>query len=330
LARDRRKQATQASTENARLTTSARIGRFFNSRVTISQLRTLAAIEELGQLKKAAAALNVTPPAVSKQLSELEDALQQKVLKRSGNRLEFTEVGALLLACGRQVLGQLERARIEVTEFCSGTGGKIGVGAVPSVAPVFLPDLVMDIRSWAPNTSIRLLESRFDRLAEALDGATLDVVLARYTGHQLSINFREEKVFSDPIVVVTGNDHYLAKRSTLAWKDLSGVPWILPPRGSDTFLHLENLIERHGLKLPPGCVESMSFSVNSALLQAYPFVALMPLAYARRLLNDKLIKRLPLTTGGIQDEIKAVWRKDNQNPMVSVLLEFIRSRARAL
>ena len=85
---------------------------------------------------------------------------------------------------------------------------------------------------------------RWDRLAQELDSSTLDVVLARYTGHRLSVNFSEEKVFSDPIVLVCGPQHSLAKKSRLAWKDLNGVPWILPPSGSATFTNLEQLLER--------------------------------------------------------------------------------------
>lgn len=300
------------------------IQRFFNARGTLTQFRTLAAVADAGQLKKAAAILHVSAPAVSKQLSELEAALGEKILIRRGARLEFTQAGLLLLGCARQLLAQLDRTKSEMLQIHSGAGGTIAIGAVPSVAPVMLPNLVLELRKVAPNGSIQLVESRFDGLAKALDSSSLDVAIARYTGHYLSANFVEEKLFSDPLVVVVGSQHSVAKGRTASWKDLSGVPWILPPAGSELFTRITELLSSHQLPLPPGCVESASLSVNASLLQRYPFLAIMPLRYARPFVEADVIRTLPLRTGAARDEIKAVWRKDNQNPGVQLSLACIR------
>ena len=307
------------------MSSSSSIQRFFAARVTLNQFRALNAIADLRQLKKAAAALHVSPSAISKQVSEMEEALGEVILKRQGGRLEFTPAGLLLVSCAREVMAQLDRTKAELSELYSGAGGAIAIGAVPSVAPIMLPDLVLELRRTAPNASVRLLESRFDLLAQALDRSSIDIAIARYTQHQLSVNFAEERLFSDPLIVVVGSQHPIAaKRRRVGWRDLTGAPWILPPQGSETFLQLSELLQQHQLKLPPGCIESMSFSVNAALLQRYRFVALMPLRYARPYLEANQIRKLPLRSGGIQDEIKAVWRKDNQNPMIDVLLACIR------
>jgi DNA-binding transcriptional LysR family regulator len=287
----------------------------------------LVAIDDLGQLKKVAESLNVTPPAISKQIAEIEDDLQQKIFHRVGNRVEFTEVGSLLARHARQVLEQLERTRIELNELCSGIGGQIGLGAVPTVAPFFLPALVSDLKARAPNTSVRLREGRFAELAPLLDDRTLDIVLARETEHRLSVNFTEEKVMTDPLALVCGPQHTLATRKRLNWEDLNDMPWVLPIQGTSTHLLLENLLSEHGVTMGHGCVESISLAVNTTLLQTSSFLGLMPLAYVREHLRVNRLYVLPLSTGGIQNEIKAVWRKDNPNPMNSLLLEFIRQHA---
>jgi DNA-binding transcriptional LysR family regulator len=301
--------------------------RFFRSRLRLSHLRLLVAIDELGQLKKVADRLGVTPPAVSKQVRELEDAIELQILTRVGNNLEFTEAGKLLTRHARQVMMQIDRTRIDVEKLCAGANGAIGLGAVPTVAPFLLPALVAHLRDNAPGTSIRIAEGLFDVLGPMLQNSTLDVVLVREAGHSLPDNLAAQTVLSDPLTLVCGADHPLARQKRLQWKHLAGVPWLLPLRGSSTYLHLEHLLSMHGLSLPEGSIHSVSLSVNVSLLQVLPFVALLPLAYVQRYLNSKLVRVLPLSTGGFQSDIRVLWRKDNDGPLVKLLLDAILDRS---
>lgn len=307
-----------------RLLRSSVINRFFESRLRLSQLRMMVAIADLGQLKKVADALNVTPPAVSKQLAELEDALGERVLTRVGNRVEFTGVGELLARRARDVLAQLERARIEVDEMCSGISARIGIGAVQTVAPVVFPALVLALRNRAPNAAVRLLEGRFAELAPQLSDGTLDLVFARDTTQVTMEDFRQVTVMADPLAVVCGAQHPLAASRQLDWRQLEGIPWVLPLRGSSTYMHLESLLLRHGLHIPRGSVESDSWSGSAGILQTHLFLALFPLAYARRFLQSQNLAVLPLPTEGIQDSIQAVWRLDDEAALIAMLIDVVR------
>jgi DNA-binding transcriptional LysR family regulator len=316
--------------ETDHLRNSALIERFFRSRLRLSQLRLLVAIADQGQLKRVADQLNVTPSTISKQVAEIEDALQRPILERVSNHLEFTEVGALLAQRAREMLDQLERTRIEVDRLCTGEGGSFGLGAAPSVAALFLPSLVLTMKRQSPNSLFRFQEGKFEVLAPMLEDATLDIVLARETNHRLAHGFVQEEIMADPVVVVCGKQHTLASRDHVEWKDLAGVPWILPLRGSLAHVQLEALMRRHGLPIPPGCVESISLVVNIGLLQTYPFVGLFPLAYVRKYLDANPITILPLSTDGMEGYIKALWRRDNGNPMLERMVESIRRQARQL
>ena len=310
-----------------RLRNSAAIEKFFSSRLRLSQLRMLVAIADMGQLKRVADALHVTPPAISKQVAEIEESLRHPVLVRIGNRLEFTPVGELMARRAREILAQLERTRIEVDELCAGVAGTIGVGAVPTVAPLFLPVMVAALKNRAPNAAIRLYEYPFDRLAPMLEDGSIDLALARETTHPLSAGFVEQEVMSDPLAIVCGSQHRLAHKGRVQWKDLEGVPWILPMKGSSTFMHLESLLLRHGLSIPGGSIESMSWGANANLLQMYPYVALFPMSNARRATAYNGLAALPLSTEGMQGTIKAVWRKDNGNTIIGLLVDAIRQHA---
>lgn len=303
---------------------SAVITRFFDSRLRLSQLRVLVAVADLGQLKRVAESLNVTPPAISKQLAEFEEALGEPLLTRVGNRLEFTPVGELLVRRARDVLQQLERARAEVDELCSGASGTVGVGAVPTVAPVLFPAIVSTLRASAPNASMTLHEGRFAELAPMLLDGRLDLLFARDTTQACDQDVVRQVVMDDPLAVVCGAQHPIARDSRLAWSDLAGIPWILPLRGSSTFMHLESLLLRHDLSIPRGSIESGSWNGSASILRSNPFLALFPLAYARKFLDSQEIAILPLSTEGIQDTIEAVWRKDDASPLVPMLVESVR------
>jgi len=303
---------------------SALIERFFNSRLRLSQLRMLVSIAGMGQLKRVADALSVTPSAISKQVAEIEESLQVSIMTRVGNRIEFTPVGAVLARRAQELLAQLERTRIEVDELCSGVAGSVGLGVVPTVAPLFLPAMMLMLKNRAPNASIRIYEHHFDRLAPMLEEGTIDIALARETTHPLSSGFLEQLVMTDPLAIVCMSQHRLAQKRHLKWKDLEGVPWVLPTRGSSTYMHLQSLILRNGLTIPAGSIESNSLGATAGLLQAYPFVSLLSLAYVRTNVQANGLTVLALSTEGMQSEIKTVWRRDNENPIITILSEAIR------
>lgn len=317
-------RTAESASAEARVQRSAAIARFFHSRLRLNQLRVLVAVADLGQLKRVAEFLNVTPPAISKQLAEFEEALGEPVLTRVGNRLEFTPVGESLVRRARDVLQQLERARAEVDELCSGASGAMGVGAVPTVAPVLFPAMVSTLRASAPNASIKLYEGRFAEMAPMLLDGRLDLLFARDTAQASDQEVVRQVVMDDPLAVVCGAQHPISRESKLRWSDLTGIPWILPLRGSSTFMHLESLLQRHHLTIPLGSIESGSWNGSASVLRAHPLIALFPLAYARKFLDAQEIAILPLSTEGIQDTIEAVWRKDDASPLVPLLVESVR------
>ncbi|MFM0091817.1 LysR family transcriptional regulator [Paraburkholderia sediminicola] len=90
------------------------IERFFQAGLKLSHLRLLTLFDSLGQIRLVAEKLNVTQPAISKQLAELEAGLGVSVMTRVGNRLQLTAVGETLTRRAREVFHQLEQARYEV------------------------------------------------------------------------------------------------------------------------------------------------------------------------------------------------------------------------
>ncbi|VCU70717.1 HTH-type transcriptional regulator GbpR [Pigmentiphaga humi] len=304
------------------------IERFFSRRLRLSQVRVLVAIASAGQLKLVAEEMNVTPAAVSKQISEMEDALKHPILQRSGNGVVLTELGHLLARRGRELLDQLDRTRVEVEAMCTGQAGRIGIGAGYSLSALIFPALAFTLKRQTPNVTLSLKEGTFSYLAPMLADSTIDLVVARYTTHRLISSFRQQTIFQDPMVVVCSAHHPLAAKSDVGWADLEGLPWILPEAGSPNREYLERDLAQHGLTVPPGCVESQTWTMNLELLTIYPFLAMLPLTLTRKYRFVTPMRVLPVSMEAGLGAVKAVWREDSDDVLVDLALQTLHRNAR--
>jgi DNA-binding transcriptional LysR family regulator len=308
------------------------IERFFRSQLKLSQVRLVVAIAELQQLSRVALSLNVTAPAVSKQIAEFERSLKHKILKRVGNRVEFTDVGALLVRRSRELLDHVKEVGAELDAFSAGKIGRIGVGVAPSVAPLFLPSIVAILNTEAPNVAIEVREGNFDALAPLLDSSELDLIITRETHHRKSANFHEEHVLSDPIVIVSGASWPIAKRRPLFWRHLNNEKWLLPERGSHFCDVALEFLEGNSVSPSAGSIHSSSLTANVALVQSHPYVTFMPLAFVRRyqFRDAEKITVLPLSTRDLLGSVKVVRRRDDERPVIALLTTCIRNHAQSI
>ncbi|MFX1766921.1 LysR family transcriptional regulator [Paraburkholderia sp. A1RI-2L] len=299
------------------------IERFFEAGLKLSHLRLLTLFDSLGQIRLVAERLNLTQPAVSKQLADLEAGLGTPVLERVGNRLHFTAVGEVLLRHAREVFHQIERARYEVDVLTSGLSGRIAVGAVPTVLSVFAPELVLELKKRAPHVNVSFFEATSDRLFLMLAAAGLDIVLSRNEPSDDVAGLASRALLDDPIVIVCGRDHPLAARRAVARADLAGLPWILPPREAPTFIALERWLQQGGLELPAGCVQSVSLQANETMLGLYPFLALMPLTVARRGVERGALAILALKGARFLETVRLYYSDTSPNPVLATALDCV-------
>lgn len=298
------------------------IERFFQRGLKLNHLRLLSLFATLGQIRLVAERLNVTQPAISKQIAEIEAGLGAAVLTRVGNRLQFTPLGESLLRYAREILLQLEQARHEVDALCSGISGTLTVGAVVTVLPVVAPILTLQLKNKAPNAGLRFIEATSDKLFPMLEAGELDFVFSRTAPAGLHApDTMGQPMLNDPLVIVCGQGHPLATRRGLVPVDLAGVPWILPPRESPSFMALEAWMRRHGLSFPEGCVQTISLTASEALMKSYNFLGLMSLAFVRRGVSRGSLKILKLNDAVFLGDIWLFHKRAAGNPIVAAALE---------
>ncbi len=143
----------------------------------LKQIEYFVRVAELGGFTRAAAALGVAQPALSRQVRLLEVELRQNLLARDGRGAVPTEAGRLLLAHGRGILHQVERAREELGRVRGALAGRVAVGLPTSLARMLTVPLTRAFRTQMPDATISISEGLSTAMQESLANGRLDIAV---------------------------------------------------------------------------------------------------------------------------------------------------------
>jgi DNA-binding transcriptional LysR family regulator len=297
--------------------------------LTIRHLRIICALSELGLVARVAESLNVTQPAVSKQISELERLIDTPIVTRERNRLSLTPVGRRLAEHARQMLDQLDRAAFDLSAMASGVSGSVAVGVVGSIAPLLLPATIAQLKRSAPAAGMSVTEGHFVALFPQLEGGVLDLLIARAWQPQNLSGFEQCVLFQETLVVVAGRDHPLAARSEVDWAEAIDWPWMLPQEGSIARRAVEALFTEFGLTSPVNVVSTTSLLLGLGLMREIPLLGFYPLSLARAYAVRGELIILPLDTRNFLSEARCYWRKGQleTNPTLDLFMTCLKQAA---
>ncbi|MHB1123666.1 MAG: LysR substrate-binding domain-containing protein [Ramlibacter sp.] len=197
----------------------------------LKQLGYFVRVAELGSFTKAAVALDVAQPALSRQVRLLEVELRQSLLTRNGRGAIPTEYGKLLLEHGRGILHQVERAREELGRVRGQLAGRVAVGLPPSVAKVLTLPLIREFRRRMPEATLSISESLSIGMQEALTNGRLDIALL-YNA-QPSPGIELTPLLEEPLFLVqrrAGATPPPARPRPIALRDVARIPLVIPTR----------------------------------------------------------------------------------------------------
>lgn len=189
----------------------------------IDQLRYFLKVAERGNFTRASEELGLSQPALSRAILRLEEELGQPVFERKTRSVALTEAGILLQSRATQILAILEDTKAEITD--DGQSGRVRLGAIPTIAPYFLPGLLRKFASDFPKSSIVVQENTTDALMKSCTQGELDLAIlalpipARY----LEI----EELFEEELLLVLPPEHELATKTSIRLQDVEPFPFVL-------------------------------------------------------------------------------------------------------
>ncbi|MFY8191897.1 MAG: LysR substrate-binding domain-containing protein [Limnohabitans sp.] len=223
----------------------------------LKQLAYFVRVAEMGSFTRAATALNVAQPALSRQIRLLEVELRQNLLKRNGRGASPTEAGQLLLQHGRGILHQVERAQEELEQARNKLGGKVALGMPPSVARVLTVPLTRAFREKMPEAHLSISEGLTAAMQESLLNGRLDIALlynAKATaGLEISHLVQEE------LWLVQARQSALQEDPPpppIRLKEVAKLPLVIPSRPNAIRMHVES--EMAGI----GCRPNIALEID--------------------------------------------------------------------
>lgn len=262
------------------------------------QLVVFDQVLQSGSLLRAAQALNLTQPAVTKIIHELESYFDAPLLIRGNRGVTATELGELVVRRAKSLLAELRSLTDEVNAFQEGTSGHVMVGTLISASSSLLPRAMQLLKQRAPSVLVSLRVGQMDQLFPALAVGEVDLVVGRvpddWGWRNESPMLEVEVLYGEALCVVAGAQHPLQGRSPVSLAELHGYPWVLPTRDSLLRRTADRLFAEADLGTPANVVESLSILTNISLMQDQQTVALMPFEATRQFADAGMLRALDL------------------------------------
>ena len=204
--------------------------------LTLRQLRALSAIGRTGRIVNAAKALNLTPPAVTLQLQQLEAEAGLRLFDRTSDGLRPTDAGHALLDTAAQVAALIAACEERLAALKGLTAGRVSVGVV-STAKYFAPNLVAAFAKAHPGIELRLTVGNRDDIVKALRDFEVDVAIMGTPPRDVPV---EASLIGDhPLIIVAPPEHPLAARRRIPKARMAEEVFLTREEGSGTRTSME-------------------------------------------------------------------------------------------
>lgn len=294
----------------------------------LSQIRDFLAVVDAGSIRAAARGLNLSQPALTKSIRQLEQELGAVLVTRSVRGALPTEHGRAFLARARAVSADLRRAREEIAQMNGAREGSLAIGSAPGPALGLLPDALVQLRSRWPRASIRVADISPPEVLPALRDGSLDLALSVRMGSlaELPTDCRAEPLYLNEAVIIARRDHPLAGARSLA--ALADAEWIRTGTPGNTSA-LPEVFRAAGLPPPLYRVDCASFLAVPEVVARSELLAVVPWQIAAREERAGSIRRLQVREAMPAREISLFRRADvPPTPIARECAEILRALAK--
>ncbi|WP_296258264.1 MULTISPECIES: LysR family transcriptional regulator [unclassified Pseudomonas] len=240
----------------------------------------------------AALHMNLSQPAVSKMLREIERLLGFDLFERLPRNMPPTALGEHVVRYAQIALNDANKFVDQISSLREGGHGFLKVGAIFAATAVVLPDAIVQLKQRWPLLSIEIVEQTSDHLMDMLDDKKLDLAVARFTDESQQQVYDFHALAPEPFCMVVNSRHPLTERAQTPLKELGNWPWILYPVGTPIRARMEQAFAKAGIATPKNTIDTISMQTFLQVLQSGPMIAMLPASMAQPHLESGLLKVL--------------------------------------
>ena len=255
------------------------------SGLKVSHMRMIVAVEDSGQISAAAHMLNITQPAASRMIAEMEGILGVPLCRRLPRGVELTPFGAALARRARIMLLELREVDREISDLKSGKGGAVFLGAVTAPAIGLAVPAIRRIRKNFPRIEISVQVDTSAVLARELLASRHDFIIARIPDDLNPRLFEARVIGIEKACLIVRRGHPLADGRTVELEQLTGYDWVFQPRGSLLRRTIETIFISRNVALPDRILNTTSLLLTLVMVAQSDAIAPVALDMAK-FVND--------------------------------------------
>jgi DNA-binding transcriptional LysR family regulator len=304
-----------------------RIGR----RIKFRDLHIALAVAQSGSMLKAAEALAISQPVVSKVIADLEQALGVRLFDRSRKGVEPTASGRALLSRGRAAFDEVKQGVKEIEFLNDPTSGELRIGASPALSEGIALAVIERISRQYPRIVFQVVQGGTLALSDELQERRIELGFAQISGLAPKEYINPEMLFEEPLVIVAGMESPWVRRRKIKLAELVNESWTWPAPGSFFDSLVVGAFRANGLEPPRASVYVDAFSMRLKLAATGRFLAVVPASIARFPSRHTSLKMLPVELPTTRRKIGIITLKNRAlSPLARLFIECAREIAKPL
>lgn len=289
-----------------------------------------AAVARHGGVRRAAEALELSQPALSKALRRLEHSVGTRLVQRTARGVELTEAGTAVLAHARRVRLVHEDVVRAAEDIGRGHAGHVRVGTGSAMAHLLLPSACAVLAREAPQVTVNISVSANDLLVPALRNGELDLVVSGIPAspHEGLIH---ERLYDDEFVVYASARHRLASKARVVLADLVAERWATSGDHTLSWQWLHRAFTDRGLPAPRVAVNTSAIAIKFPLVGASDLLGFGPRSSVREAARRQGLVELRVKELGWRRRVGVSHRRDAYlSPAALKLIDILKTTAAQL
>ena len=303
-----------------------------DARIKFRHLQTFLEVARQRSVSKAADALAITQPAVTRTIRELEEILGVVLFDKDGRGIRISHFGEVFQKHAGESIASVQRGIDSIVEAQKSGGPPIRIGALPTVSATFMPEAVADFLAIGTGSRVTIVSGENRMLLAALRQGELDLVVGRLAAAELMEGLHYEPLYSEEVTIVVRPQHPLRARRNFTLAELSQYTVLMPTRGSVIRPFVDRLLLTNGIPELPRMVETVSDSFGRAFTARHDAVWIISRGVVAMELESGQLSELKIdmreTRGSVGLTTKPGSADDT--PSLSLMMQTIRNHVGGL
>jgi LysR family carnitine catabolism transcriptional activator len=239
---------------------------------SLRQIEAFVAVCNEGSFSKAAQRIHISQSGLSILIRDLEHSLSARLFDRTTRQVMLTEAGREFSAPAARLLADLSSAVNHVRGLAMHQHGHVTVAAPPLLAGRLVVEVAVAFRAAYPGIALKILDVASEAVLPSVIGGQADVGIGAFAGTEQCLT---RLLLDGPLVALVPRNHPSAARSAIGWKDLAGLPLIVPTPANAFRKFVDRQFMQLGLQ-PHVEIEAVQLSTVISLVEAGFGVAVLP------------------------------------------------------